>query len=81
MDLVIGTELEIIGSHGMAAHAYPPMLAAVESGALRPERLVTRRVGLDAVAQVLEEMGGPQPLLPGITVALPRQRADEPITG
>jgi alcohol dehydrogenase len=81
MDLVIGAELEIIGSHGMAAHAYPPMLAAVESGALRPERLVTRRVGLDAVAQVLEEMGGPQPLLPGITVALPRQRAPEPITG
>ena len=81
MDLVIGTELEIVGSHGMAAHAYPPMLAAVESGALRPERLVTRRVGLDAVPQVLEEMSGPVPSVPGITVALPRQDADEPITG
>src|SRR5690606_32376578 len=42
MDRVIAHELEIVGSHGMAAHAYPAMLAAVATGGLRPDRLVTR---------------------------------------
>ena len=71
MDRVIGTELEIVGSHGMAAHAYPQMLAAVEAGALRPDRLVTRRVRLDGIALVLAEMGDAVPSQPGITVATP----------
>ncbi|HEU4539714.1 MAG TPA: zinc-dependent alcohol dehydrogenase family protein [Jiangellaceae bacterium] len=71
MDRVIGAELEIVGSHGMAAHSYPPMLAAVEAGVLRPDRLITRRIGLDAVAGVLAEMGEAPPTQPGITVATP----------
>jgi alcohol dehydrogenase len=70
MDRVIGAELEVVGSHGMAAHAYPQMLAAVETGALRPDRLVTRRVGLDGIAPVLAEMDA-VPSQPGITVATP----------
>lgn len=70
MDRVIGMELELVGSHGMAAHAYPPMLAAVQAGALRPDRLVTRRVGLDGIASVLAEMDA-VPGNPGITVATP----------
>lgn len=74
MDLVIGTELEIVGSHGMAAHAYPPMLAALEAGTLRPDRLVTRRVGLADIPEVLGEMSGPLPSRPGITVALPEMQ-------
>ena len=41
MDLVIGRELELLGSHGMAAHAYPEMLALVAAGRLRPGDLVT----------------------------------------
>jgi alcohol dehydrogenase len=72
MERVIGAELEIVGSHGMAAHAYPQLLAAVEAGALRPDRLVTRRVGLDAIGLVLAEMGDDAgPSQPGITVATP----------
>lgn len=68
MDLVIAHELEIVGSHGMAAHAYPAMLAAVATGGLRPDRLVTRRVELDAVPAVLAAMGEPPGAGPGITV-------------
>ena len=72
MERVIGAELELVGSHGMAAHAYPQLLAAVEAGALRPDRLVTRRVGLDAIALVMAEMGDDAgPSQPGITVATP----------
>lgn len=68
MDRVIGAELQILGSHGMAAHTYPPMLAAVLAGRLRPGRLVTARVGLDAVPGVLAAMGDPTATRPGITV-------------
>ena len=32
MDLVIARELELLGSHGMAARAYPELLALVEPG-------------------------------------------------
>jgi alcohol dehydrogenase len=59
MERVIGQELEIVGSHGMAAHAYPELLAAVSSGRLRPERLVTRRIGLDEIPAALVAMGDP----------------------
>ena len=41
MDAVLSRELEILGSHGMAAHAYPELLALVTSGLLRPDLLVT----------------------------------------
>ena len=42
MDAVIAGELEIMGSHGMAAHEYPSMLGAVASGDFRPIELVER---------------------------------------
>jgi alcohol dehydrogenase len=67
MHRVIAGELELVGSHGMAAHAYPAMLAAVATGRLRPELLVTRRIGLDQVPAALTAMSGPAE--PGITVA------------
>ena len=68
MDLVIGRELELLGSHGMAAHAYPEMLALVEAGRLRPGDLVTREIGLDEVPAALAAMsdGGS-----GVTVIRP----------
>src|SRR6185295_5444955 len=47
MDLVIARELEIYGSHGMAARDYPPMLALVADGTLRPGQLVGAVIGLD----------------------------------
>jgi alcohol dehydrogenase len=58
MDRVVAWELELYGSHGMAAHDYPPMLDQVAAGVLRPERLVGRTIGLDEVPAALAAMGG-----------------------
>ncbi|WP_248965050.1 zinc-dependent alcohol dehydrogenase family protein [Sphaerisporangium perillae] len=66
MDRVIGLELEILGSHGMAAHAYPPMLGMIADGTLRPEALITRTIGLGEVPSALTAMD-----TPGITMILP----------
>lgn len=57
MDRVVPLELEILGSHGMAAHDYPEMMAMVASGALRPDLLVTKEIGLDAVPEALASLG------------------------
>jgi len=47
MGRVLADELEILGSHGMQAHRYPAMLAMIESGQLKPERLVGRQISLE----------------------------------
>lgn len=70
MDIVIGRELEILGSHGMAAHVYPEMLARVASGELRPEVLVGRTIGLDEVPAALASMDLPR-IGAGMTVIVP----------
>jgi alcohol dehydrogenase len=57
MARVIALELELLGSHGMAAHSYPPMLELVRSGVLRPDLLVTSTIGLDDVPAALAAMG------------------------
>jgi alcohol dehydrogenase len=59
MDLVLARELAILGSHGMPAVDYPAMLSLVASGALSPEALVTRRIGLDEAGAALAAMGTP----------------------
>jgi alcohol dehydrogenase len=46
MGPVVGQELEIVGSHGMAASAYPELLALVESGRVPASQLVTDRISL-----------------------------------
>jgi D-arabinose 1-dehydrogenase-like Zn-dependent alcohol dehydrogenase len=69
MHLVIGRELEVLGAHGMAAHAYPQMLALVEGGRLDPARLVTRRIGLDDAPEALAAMSEGSPR--GVTVIEP----------
>jgi D-arabinose 1-dehydrogenase-like Zn-dependent alcohol dehydrogenase len=69
MDLVVARELELLGSHGMAAHAYPEMLALVEAGRLRPDRLVTARIELEDAPRALAAMTGASPA--GITVIRP----------
>jgi alcohol dehydrogenase len=68
MDLVIARELELLGAHGMAAHAYPQMLAMIAEGRLRPGRLVTEWIGLDHVPGALVRMSEPTP---GVTVIRP----------
>lgn len=53
MARVIGWELDVLGSHGMAAVDYPGMLALIESGKLAPDKLVERIIGLDETAALL----------------------------
>lgn len=73
MGRVIGWELEILGSHGMAAADYGPMLDLVVSGRLRPDALVTRTIGLDEAPAALTAMGEAPPT--GITVITPQALA------
>ena len=67
---VIAWELELYGSHGMAAVDYPAMLDLVTSGTLQPAKLIGRTVGLDGIGPALAAMDGP-PTSSGITVAVP----------
>ncbi|MEH0578624.1 zinc-dependent alcohol dehydrogenase family protein [Streptomyces sp. B21-108] len=53
----IALELEILGSHGMAAHAYPRMLELVRTGVLRPDLLVTSKIPLGAAPDALAALG------------------------
>jgi D-arabinose 1-dehydrogenase-like Zn-dependent alcohol dehydrogenase len=53
MARVIGWELDVLGSHGMAAADYPGMLALIEAGTLQPQRLIERTIGLDGAAALL----------------------------
>ncbi|MFJ6069479.1 zinc-dependent alcohol dehydrogenase family protein [Streptomyces sp. NPDC093065] len=57
MARAVALELELLGSHGTAAHTYPPMLRMVGAGVLRPDLLVTSTIGLDAVPAALTAMG------------------------
>ncbi|WP_142212875.1 zinc-dependent alcohol dehydrogenase family protein [Streptomyces sp. SLBN-118] len=72
MDRIVPLELEILGSHGMAAHAYPEMMAMVASGALRPGMLVTRTIGLTEAPGALAALGGGSGT--GVTVIVPPGR-------
>ncbi|AWN24395.1 alcohol dehydrogenase [Deinococcus irradiatisoli] len=56
MDAVISKELEIYGSHGMAAHTYPEMLGMIEAGLLRPEELIGQRLRLEESIDALINM-------------------------
>ncbi|MGY1682118.1 zinc-dependent alcohol dehydrogenase family protein [Geodermatophilus sp. SYSU D01176] len=64
MDLVVARELQVLGSHGMAAHTYPAMLGLIAAGRLRPEALVTRELPLDDAGAALAAVGRD----PGIAV-------------
>jgi len=67
MDLVIARELEIYGSHGMAARDYPDMMRLVADGTLRPGLLVGEVIALEDVGPALAAMDGPAGA--GMTVA------------
>ena len=56
MARVIAKELEVVGTHGMAAHRFPYLLDMVAAGRLAPQELVTRTVSLDESATILETM-------------------------
>jgi alcohol dehydrogenase len=56
MHLVIAKELEIIGSHGMQAHAYPDMLQLILAGKMNPEKLIKKRIRLEEAVSALCQM-------------------------
>ncbi len=56
MGSVIANELELYGSHGMQAHAYPDVLQLVVNGVFDPGQLVTGHVRLRDVPEVLHQM-------------------------
>lgn len=71
MDRVIAWELDVLGSHGMAAEDYPGMLALIEAGRLEPHRLVGRVIGLDEAAVALPLVD--RATTAGITIIDPRR--------
>jgi alcohol dehydrogenase len=56
MSKVVANELELLGSHGMQAHRYGAMLDMVQSGKLRPERLIGERISLEQSIDALMNM-------------------------
>ena len=66
MELVIGRELEIYGSHGLAAADYSPLLELILTGKLPVSSLVRKRISLAEAPAALVEMGNFGD--PGITV-------------
>ena len=61
MNHIVAWELQLLGSHGMAAVDYPGMLALIEAGALAPQRLIERVISLDAAAEQLPRMDAASP--------------------
>lgn len=66
MHLVIGRELQVLGSHGMSARDYPAMLEMIAAGTLTPQRLVTETIDLTAAAAALAGLGAAT--TPGVSV-------------
>ena len=69
MGQVIAHELELFGSHGMQAHDYPAMMRMIESGALHPEKLISRTISLDDTPAELIQMDSFQHV--GVTIIEP----------
>ena len=63
---VIAKELEIAGSHGLAAADYATMLAQISAGRLRPDKLLRDTITLGQVSERLPRMGEFQGV--GVTV-------------
>jgi threonine dehydrogenase-like Zn-dependent dehydrogenase len=74
MARVISWELDLLGSHGMSAADYPPMLALIERGDLRPQDLIERVISLDEAAARLPAFDTAFPA--GMTMIDPRRAAD-----
>ena len=74
MARVANREIEIVGSHGMAAAEFPKVLALVAEGKLKVQELVEREVGLAEGALAVEHMDHGSPI--GITVITSFDRAE-----
>lgn len=56
MHTIIANETEIIGSHGMQAYEYGPMLEMIKYGKLKPERLIGKTISLEESTKALPDM-------------------------
>jgi len=70
MARAIAWELDILGSHGMAAGDYPGMLALIAEGRLAPQRLIERTIGLEEAAALLPRFD--RATVAGMTMVDPR---------
>lgn len=68
MGPVIAKELQIRGSHGLAAAEYAVMLAEIAEGRLDLGRTVGRVIGFEDLPEAMAAMGAP-PTVAGMTVA------------
>ena len=66
MNQVIAKELEILGSHGMQAYEYGPMMEMITAGALQPGKMIRKTVSLEESLSVLESLG--ENFLTGVVV-------------
>lgn len=71
MDRVIGWELDLLGSHGMAAADYPAMMDLIAQGSLQPQLLIERTIGLSEAAEMLPRFD--TAALAGITIIDPNR--------
>ncbi len=69
MSRVISYELQLFGTHGLAAHSYPALLAEIETGTFAPQNLVARTLDLTEACEALTRMGEPASV--GITMIHP----------
>ena len=67
-DVLVSRELQVHGSHGMAAADYPAMLDLVAAGRLQPGRLIGSVIGLDQAGRALTAMDDPVSASAGIVV-------------
>jgi alcohol dehydrogenase len=66
MGRVISYELEILGSHGMAAHRFESVFGMMTRGLLQPDKLIRRRIPLAASIEAL--VGMDRFASPGVTI-------------
>jgi len=71
MARVIAWELDVLGSHGMAAADYPAMLDLIAAGSLRPQDLIERTISLGEAATLLPALDRATPA--GMTMIDPRR--------
>ncbi len=67
MHTVIARELQVLGSHGMSAAAYPAMLADIENGILSPQSLIGQTISLEEVPAALKNITS----FSGVTIIKP----------
>jgi alcohol dehydrogenase len=69
MARAIAYELDLLGSHGMAAKDYPGMLKLITDGKLKPQDLITNVVSLEDGAKLLKDLDKSQSS--GVTILSP----------